>query len=147
VGIHEDHCVVCRAPPEGTGPRIQNAVHSYAVPIGSILGIPALALIVAVMANKEVPFDGVILGSEGVKTGNVVVAGKSVHVWLERVAAAEGARISSGLQQNHITTGFGKAGSDRTSSGAGTHDDVFTVRWWIAFPAHGRPMCRHTADI
>ena len=132
VRVDEDHRVVRGAATKRTRTRIQDAVHSLVVVFGYVLVVAPLLRIVFVVANEEVPFDGVVLGRQPVERGNVVVLGIRIRVGLERIAAGDRLRVPPGLQHDDAVAGLGEARGDRSPAGARADDDVVgaeITRW------------------
>ena len=76
--VHEDHRAVRGAAAERGGPRVQHAVHLRAVDHVTVVRIARLRLLVAVMANEEIPSQTVVFGGHRMERGHVVVVGQAV---------------------------------------------------------------------
>src|SRR5215831_5016948 len=89
VGIDQDHGVVGGAAAQRARARIEDAIDAGAVPIVAVLRILLLARLAAVVAHEEVPGHRVILASEAVEGGHIVVVGHPVAVGIEGIAATK----------------------------------------------------------
>jgi hypothetical protein len=100
---------VSGAAAEGSGSGIEHAIDALAAPLFAILGIKPLALIVGVVADKEVPLNGIVLRGEGVEARDVVIVGQAIHAFIHGIATHKRSGIASGLKQNDGVTGLGQA--------------------------------------
>jgi len=108
---------------QGSGAWIEHASGGWLV-----VGVALLLLVILIVADEEIPFDGGIFGSKGVKRGDVVVSRKAIGGGVDRIAAAQLPRIASGFQHNDAAACLGQARGHSAATRARTYDDVFTIR-------------------
>jgi hypothetical protein len=82
---------------KGTGPWIEHAVDALPTPFRAVLGVALLKGLIRVVANKEVPLDGLIFGSKTVKDRYVIVVRETIVVGIVGIAASEEAGVAAGL--------------------------------------------------
>src|SRR5271170_7249017 len=71
--IDQDHGIVGGTATQGPRSGIKHSVDITAIPTLPVIRIAALARVVAVVAYEEVPLQGLIFRSEGVKARHIVI--------------------------------------------------------------------------
>ncbi len=127
VRIDENHRVVRGAPAERARARIVDAVDARPAMVLDELRIAPLPHVIAIVADEEVPGHRGVFGGERVEGGNVVVVRQAIDVGLNRIAAAQFARVAAGLEQDDAPARFRQARGYGAAACAGADDEVFTV--------------------
>ena len=100
-GIHKNLRVTRGAATESTGPGIKNAVL-----LCYKLAVFLLLAQIAIVPDVEFPAHRRVFGRQSVEHRDVVILGKSVAVWIVRIAALECSGVSSGLKHNDAVPSF-----------------------------------------
>src|SRR5690349_18720400 len=94
VWINQNHRVVRRASAQSARARVQ---HAFGL---GMAGLPTRLSAVGIMPDAEVPFHRVVLRSECIKRGYVVVGREAVDIRLYGIAARQLARVAAGFEQD-----------------------------------------------